>query len=80
LFTTGLIGSLQAFAVTNILGNNGTGPDDAGLTVVFYVYRNIFSYVNKMGVAAAASWMLAIVITILTSLNFYASKYWVNYD
>ena len=80
LFTMGLIGSLQAFAVTNILGNNGTGPDDAGLTAVFYIYRNIFSYVNTMGIATAASWLLAVAITLVTSLNFLFSKYWVNYD
>ncbi len=80
LFTMGLIGSLQAFAVQNILANNGTGPDDAGLTAVFYIYRNIFSYVNQMGTAAAASWLLAIAITLVTSLNFIFSKFWVNYD
>lgn len=80
LFTMGLIGSLQAFAVTNILANNGTGPDDAGLTSVFYIYRNIFSYVNQMGIAAAASWILSVVITIITSINFFVSKYWVSYD
>ncbi len=80
LFTMGLIGSMQAFAVQNILTNNGTGPDDAGLTAVYYIYRNIFSYVNEMGTAAAASWLLAITITIITSLNFWFSKRWVHYD
>jgi multiple sugar transport system permease protein len=80
LFTMGLIGVMQAFAVQNILANNTTGPDDAGLTAVFYIYRNIFSYVNTMGIAAAASWLLAILIAILTSINFYVSRFWVNYD
>lgn len=80
LFTMGLIGALQAFAVTNILGNNSTGPDDAGLTSVFYIYRNIFSYVNQVGIAAAASWLLAILILIVTALNFLMSKVWVSYD
>lgn len=80
LFTMGLIGSLQAFAVPNILANGGTGPDDAGLTAVYYIYRNVFSYVNQMGIAAAASWILAIIITIITSINFLTSRYWVNYD
>lgn len=80
LFTMGLIGAMQAFAVQNIISNNTTGPDDAGLTAVFYIYRNIFSYVNQMGVAAAASWLLAIAIAAVTSMNFIFSKYWVNYD
>jgi multiple sugar transport system permease protein len=80
LFTMGLIGSLQAFAVQNILGNNTTGPDDAGLTSVFYIYRNIFSYVNQMGMAAAASWLLSVVIAVVTAINFFVSRYWVNYD
>ena len=80
LFTMGLIGAMQAFAVQNILANNTTGPDDAGLTAVFYIYRNIFSYVNTMGIAAAASWLLAIAIALVTSLNFFLSRYWVNYD
>ena len=80
LFTTGLIGALQAFAVTNILGNNSTGPNDAGLTSVFYIYRNTFSYVNQVGKAAAASWLLSIVIAVVTGINFFGSRLWVSYD
>ncbi len=80
LFTMGLIGSLQAFAVSNILGNNTTGPDDAGLTVVYYIYNRIFTYVNEVGRASAALLLLSLVIALITLINFIASKYWVNYD
>lgn len=80
LFTTGLIGSLQAFSVTHILGNGNAGPDDAGLTSVFYIYRNIFNYVNRVGTAAAASWLLSVVIALLIAVNFIMSKRWVTYD
>ena len=38
LVVMGVIGALQSFAVTNVLSSNTFGPDNAGLTVVYYLY------------------------------------------
>lgn len=78
LLITGLIGSLQAFANTQVLAADG-GPDSVGVTIGFYLYRYAFSYF-KMGQASATAWVLAIFIMIITILNFTLSKKWVNYD
>jgi multiple sugar transport system permease protein len=78
LLITGLIGALQEFARPQILSSSG-GPDNAGVTVVFYLYRRAFSY-YEMGPASATAWLLAIFILVLTVINFGVSKLWVNYD
>lgn len=78
LLVTGLIGSLQSFANTQVLAANG-GPDNAGVTIGFYLYRDAFEYF-KMGEASASAWLLAIMIMIITVINFAVSRKWVNYD
>ena len=78
LLLTGLIGALQEFARPQIIDGSG-GPNNVGVTVVFYLYRNAFQYYN-MGVASATAWLLAIIIVALTIVNFAVSKLWVNYD
>ena len=50
-----------------------------GVTVVFYLYRNAFQY-YQMGIASATAWLLAIIIVMLTVVNFAVSKLWVKYD
>lgn len=79
LLTMGLIGALQSFAMTNIMVPNG-GPNNAGVTMVFYLYRRIFSYANMMGQAAVVSWLLTFIILVVTIINFRVAKKWVNYD
>lgn len=78
LLITGIIGSLQEFARPQIISATG-GPDNVGVTVVFYLWRYAFNY-HEMGVAAATSWILAIIILGLTVLNFAISKLWVSED
>jgi|AGTN01.2.fsa_nt_gi ABC-type sugar transport systems, permease components len=79
LFTIGLIGALQMFNTTQILASGG-GPGDAGVTVIFYLYRNMFFYVHMMGVASAVACILAVFIGIITAANFFISTKWVSYD
>lgn len=84
LLITGLIGALQSFASTHMLGSVGgstsqTGPNDAGLTIGFYIYREAFTYYD-MGQACSAAWILAIIIMIITIINFKLSNKWVSYD
>lgn len=78
LLITGIIGSLQEFARPQIISATG-GPDNVGVTVVFYLWRYAFDY-HEMGIAAATSWILAIIILGLTVLNFAISKLWVSED
>ena len=84
LLITGLIGSLQAFAATHMLSGssaNGTaGPNNAGLTMGVYIYRSAFQRSGEMGQACAAAWILAIMIMIITIINFKVSNKWVSYD
>lgn len=79
LLITGLIGSLQAFASTHMLSSDG-GPNNAGVTMGFYIYRNAFQYSDTMGLASASAWILAIIIVIITIINFVVSNKWVSYD
>jgi len=66
-----IIGSMQLFDEPFILaGNNPMGGiDNAGMTVAMYLYREGFSY-NQMGSAAATSWILFVVIGIMTAIQF----------
>ncbi|MBE6648957.1 MAG: sugar ABC transporter permease [Ruminococcaceae bacterium] len=80
LLTTGLIGALQEFTRPQIISGNGAGPNNDGLTIVFYIYRRAFVYNNQMGEAAAAAFILSIMILIITVINFVVSKRWVSYD
>lgn len=73
-----VIGGLQDFARFQIMAPGG-GPDNAGLTVVYYLYNagftNVITY--GMGIASAVSWILTIIIASITAFNFTASKKWV---
>lgn len=81
LLTTGLIGALQEFTRPQIIGGGtGAGPNNDGLTMVFYIYRRAFVYNNQMGEAAAAALILTIFILIVTVINFIGSRKWVSYD
>ncbi|MBR1675794.1 MAG: sugar ABC transporter permease [Clostridia bacterium] len=77
LLVMGIIGALQSFAVTNVLAQGG-GPNGDGITIVFYLYRNVFKY-TEMGRASATAWILAFMILVVTVLQFVFSK-WVNYE
>ena len=78
LAVTGIIGVLQEFTHSQVWAADG-GPNGKGLTIVFYLYREAFDYVD-MGTASAVAWLLSIMIIIVTILNFALSKKWVKYD
>lgn len=65
LITT-TIGSFQAFDLIKIMTNGG--PALSTNTTVYYIYRQAFE-VNKMGYASAISFILFIIIMILTFLQ-----------
>ena len=89
LLTTGLISGLQAFAQFQIIGQSLArvfttpyGPNNAGVTVVYYLYTASFknNFTQGVGYGSAMAWVLAVVVVILTVLNFRLSKKWVHYD
>ena len=81
LLIMGLIGSLQEFTRFQVMTPDG-GPEYQGMTVVFYLYKQLFnaSGGSNLGVASAMGWVIAVFITLITILNFGLQKKWVNYD
>src|SRR5690606_31699232 len=69
----GIISSFQVFT-TGFLITDG-GPQNSTLFLVLYIYRNAFEYLD-MGYAATLSWLLFIIIMILTVVvfKFYGSR------
>ena len=89
LFTTGLIAGLQTFVLFQMIGSSlGTifggpfGPSDTAITVVYYLYICSFTWLFRFGIGygSAMSWVLAILVILLTILNFKLQKKWVQYD
>lgn len=68
---TSTIGTLQLFDQSYILTNGG--PDDATLTIVHYLYNQGFKSLN-LGYAAAMSYILVIIIGLLSMTQFFMVK------
>lgn len=60
----------QAFVITQ------GGPNDATNFYALYVYKHAFQYSN-MGYASAMSWIMLVLISIVTLVIFKSSKFWV---
>lgn len=73
---TMMIGTIQIFDEPYML--TGGGPGDATRTISLYIYNTAFQS-QKYGQAASQSIVLAIIIMIITLIQFKGSK-WVNYD
>jgi multiple sugar transport system permease protein len=72
----GIIGALQVF--TSAYVATAGGPDYATWFYAVNIYYQAFQYFN-MGYAAALAWLFAILIVILTWIQFRASRSWVYY-
>ena len=80
IFFTGvlsLIASFQVFDQVFVLSR--PRPTDATITVVYFIYENGFKFF-KMGYATAASWILFIIVAILTAIYFRSQNRWVHYQ
>lgn len=89
LVTMKLIWAFQAMAETHILSSGnatvpvwGTSEAWVSDTVVKHIYNMMFSasYQYGYGTAAAAGWVLAIIVLIITRVNLKLQDRWVNYD
>lgn len=81
LFFTGilsLIGSFQIFDQVYILARPGK-PTEATITLVYFIYESGFKFF-RMGEAAAASWILFLIVAVLTVIYFRSQKRWVHYQ
>lgn len=72
LLITGLIGGLQSYADSQIFGAGVQGSQ----TVVYFIWARGINQ-NRYGLASAASILLAIVIMIITLIQFKFSNKWV---
>ncbi len=81
IFFTGIlsfIGSFQVFDQVYVLARPGE-PTKATITLVYFIYENGFEHF-KMGLAAAASWILFLIVAVLTILYFRSQSRWVHYQ
>ncbi len=74
---TSTINSFQVFLQPYVMTEGG--PGNATLVLVLYLYQNAFLW-WKMGYGAAIAWILAVIILILTLIQFRLAGYWVYYE
>lgn len=75
-----MIGAFQLFAEPFVMTRVGGGdPLQATLSIVYYIYQNAFNY-QKMGTAAAISWVLFAIIMVITIIQLQLQKRWVHYE
>ena len=68
----GIIGALQVFTEPYLIFSDG-GPDRAAYFLPQYIYDTAFRYM-RMGYASAMSWILFMLILLLTLLAFRLAK------
>ena len=76
LLITGLINGFQVFVEVLVMVPSG-GLDYSAATVVFYLYDKAFG-ARQMGYASAMAFILAVIIFIITAINFKCQDKWVN--
>jgi multiple sugar transport system permease protein len=75
--TLTLITSFQVFAQPFLLTRGG--PGNATQTLVLFIYNEGWRFLH-MGLAAAAGWVLFVIIMGITAIQFRGQKRWVHYD
>lgn len=77
---TSTIGSFQLFQEAYIMSSDSAGsPENSLLFFNLHMWIKAFN-VFDMGYAMAMSWILFIIVLILTLINFRFAKYWVHYE
>jgi multiple sugar transport system permease protein len=74
---TSIIGSFQVFNIVVVLTQGG--PNNATLTLVYYLYSEGFRLFN-FGYASAIAWLLFAIILFFTLIVMRSSNYWVHYE
>lgn len=73
------IAAFMTFVPAFIISKGTGGPLDGTLLYSLYLFKQGFEYFN-MGYASAMAWVMLIIISILTSIIFMTSKFWVHYE
>lgn len=76
-FVMQMIQAFQEFNAPYLITKGG--PQKGTYLLPMLIYEHTFKY-YKMGYAAAMSWILFIIIMIMTAFTFKGSKYWVFYS
>jgi multiple sugar transport system permease protein len=72
-----LIGGFQAFTQGYVITRGG--PINETLFTVQHIYQEAFNASMRIGYASAMSWILFLLIAVITSLIFISSRFWVFY-
>ena len=72
-----VIGSFQIFDPVYVMTKGG--PADATRTLVYYIYETGFQFF-RMGKAAAAAWILFVIVFVATLVQFKYQERWVTYE
>jgi ABC-type sugar transport system permease subunit len=73
------IGSFQVFELPYLMLNNGPGPEQAGLTVVMYLYDRGF-VAGDLGYASVVGWSLALMVLVISLFQMRYSGTWRKED
>lgn len=71
------ISVLQLFGLIFVMTDGG--PGSATEIMMFYLYRQAFSFFN-MGYASAIAWILFVILATISLVQFVVSKRWVYYE
>ena len=74
LLITGVIGGLQSYADAQVFAAGNTGAT----TIVYFIWQQGIQGNNNQGLASAASVLLAVLIMIVTLIQFKFSNKWVD--
>ena len=73
------IGSFQLFELPYVMLENTAGPDNAGLTIVMYLYQNGW-ILGDLGFAAAIGWMLTAGVLTISLIQMRLTGSWKRQD
>ena len=77
-FIIGVIGTMQYWQEAYIMTEGG-GPGMSTLFYGYHLFREAFQFF-RMGYASALSWILFVIVLILTILQLWLSTKWVHYE
>ena len=78
IIITGIIGGAQMIVEPQIMTPTG-GPVYSSATIVLYIWQKAFGSADLKGYACAASWVLAIIVFVVTAIQFKLSPASENY-
>ncbi len=76
ILITSMIGGFQVFVEVQVMTSSG-GPNYSAATVVYYLYEKAFTN-GQLGYGSAVAVILAIIIFIITAINFSVQDRWVK--